>query len=82
MTEFKPNRRKDHAPYYLATTDYFEPNHAQLSTAVKGRDVLNEQRRKRRAFWGQEVLYGLLVLFILVAVFAALFVIAAVVESR
>lgn len=81
MTELRPNRRKNEAPYYLATTDYFEPNHAQLSTAVKGHDVLHDERRKRRAFWKQEIVYGLLVLVLLILTFGSLFIIAAAIRG-
>lgn len=67
------NRRKDEAPYYL---DLSMPNHTQLSTAVKGRDVLHDDRMKRRSFFRQQLGYALVVLGLLVLTFAALFVIA------
>jgi hypothetical protein len=81
MTELRPNRRKNAAPYYLCTEKYFPPNAMQVSSAVKGRDVLHEQRKKRRAFWKQEFLYGLLVLAILIIAFGSLFIIAAAIRG-
>ena len=57
------------------STRYFSPNHAQLSSAVKGRDLLND-RRQRRSFRRQEILYGLLVAGLLILVFVSMFVIA------
>jgi hypothetical protein len=72
----QPNRRKNEAPYYLCETDYFPPNPTQIRSALKGRDVIHDQRQKRGAFWRQELLYGLLVLVLLILTFGALFIIA------
>jgi len=76
MTEFRPNRRKSEPPFYLCTEKYFPPNAMQISSAVKGHDIAHEQRRRRRAFWKQEFLYGLLVLALLIIAFGSLFIIA------
>ena len=55
---------------------YYDPNHAQLSTAVKGGDRYYRIRPKRRSFWLQQFGYAVLVLIILIAAFGSLFVIA------
>jgi hypothetical protein len=57
------------------STRYFSPNHAQMSTAVKGRDVLHG-RRQRKSFRRQEALYAFLVAGLLVLTIGSLFVIA------
>lgn len=72
----KINRRKNHAPYYFADgTEPHRPNYLQMSTALKGRDVLHDERQKRKSFW-LEVRYGILVVVILIAAIAAMFIIA------
>jgi hypothetical protein len=81
MTELKPNRRKNEAPFYLCAEKYFEPNTTQIRSAVKGRDVMHDQRQKRGTFWTREFLYGLLVLAILITAFGALFIIAAAIRG-
>lgn len=55
---------------------YHAPNHAQLSTAVKGNDPRHQIRIKRRPYWLIQFGYALMVLFILIVSFAALFIIA------
>jgi hypothetical protein len=81
MIELRPNRRKNEAPYYLCTTDYFPPNATQIRSAVKGRDVIHDQRQKRGLFWNREVLYGILVFAILIIAFGSLFIIAAAIRA-
>jgi len=66
-------------PYYLCTTEYFPPNHSQMATAIKGRDVLHEARRKRMPWWLRTMLNAIAFLFLLVAFFGAMFLIASVV---
>lgn len=58
------------------TTDYFPPNHAQLSRTVKGHDPHYRIGAKRSRFWAREISYGVLVLILLLAAFGSVFVIA------
>lgn len=81
MSELRINRRKDECPYYLSEEGkrYYEPNHAQLITAVKGRDQYHRIRPKRTPL--QQFGYAVLVLILLIASFGSLFVIAEALSS-
>jgi hypothetical protein len=68
------DQQQNSTPSKLSTR-YFPPNHAQMITAVRGHDTLNEQRQ-RSSFRRQEALYAVLVLIVLIVGLASLFVIA------
>lgn len=55
---------------------YHKPNHAQLTSAVKGGDRYYRIRPKRTPFWLQQFGYAVVVLILLIASFGSLFVIA------
>lgn len=61
---------------------YHAPNHAQMITAVKPGDRYYRIRRKRAPFWLQQLAYAVMVLILLIASFAGVFVIAEALSTR
>jgi len=57
-------------------TDRYAPHETYMKNVVKGGDRYYRIRPKRRSFWLQQFGYAVMVLFILLAAFGSLFVIA------
>lgn len=57
-------------------TRYYTPNHAQMLAAVKGNDPRHRIKIRRKPYWLIQFGYALMALFLLVAVFVSLFIIA------